>query len=131
MLFMTTMSLCFISKHLRCNLQQNGCSCIQCLYTYLYIHNNTQNTSQGVNSHIVNTLDCTELEISIENMHMSAQHKICSDIYKNDLTLVETYAIALNSGLDMHGNCTGKHQRWSENVRCPIYFICSAESIDK
>ena len=31
---------------------------------------------------------------------MSAQHKICSDITKNDLTLVETYAIALNFGSD-------------------------------
>ena len=32
---------------------------------------------------------------------MSAQYKICSDIYQNDLTLVETYAIALNFGSDM------------------------------
>ena len=32
---------------------------------------------------------------------MSAQHKICSDIYKNRLTLVKIYAIALNFGLDV------------------------------
>ena len=31
--------------------------------------------------------------------HMSAQHKICSD--KSDLTLVETYAIALKFGSDI------------------------------
>lgn len=32
---------------------------------------------------------------------MSVQDKICSDIYKNDLTSVEKYDITIDFGLDM------------------------------
>ena len=34
-------------------------------------------------------------------MHLSAQYKTCSDITKDNLTLVETYTIAQNFGSDM------------------------------
>ena len=42
---------------------------------------------------------------------MSAQDKMCSDIYQNDLTLVEIYAITLNSGSDMCQIKVGQHQK--------------------
>ena len=45
--------------------------------------------------------------------HISAQVRIVLTFTKNDLTLVEVYAVALNFGLDTcHDqiNCTGQYQ---------------------
>ena len=61
------------------------------------------------------------------------QHKIkCVLTFtKNDLTLVEIYAIALNFGSDMCQIKVGIVQvntyvMWLENVRCPTIILCSA-----
>ena len=47
---------------------------------------------------------------------------------KSDLTLVEINAITsiwLGHMSDQSGNCTGQHQKCSENVRCPTVISCS------
>ena len=72
-----------------------------------------------------------ELEIRTEKCSDTCQYniKFVLTFTKNDLTLVEIYAVALNFGLDTCqitlGYCTGQHQKWSENVRCPTVISCS------
>ena len=71
----------------------------------------------------------TELEIRTEKCSDTCQHniKFVLTFTKNDLTLVETYTTALKFGLDTcqikMGNCTGQHQKWSENVRLLFHAL--------
>ena len=73
-----------------------------------------------------------EHDVRTEKCSDTCQHniKFVLTFAKKDLTLAETYArsIALNFWLghmsDQSGNCTGKHQKWSQNVRCLSVISC-------
>ena len=77
------------------------------------------------NSGLPGIMAGTEHEIRAEKCSDTCHHKMkfVLTFTKNNLTLVEINAITYMS--DQSGNCTGQHQKCSENVRCPTVISCS------
>ena len=66
-----------------------------------------------------------EHEIRTENCSDTCQHKdkIFLTFTKNDLTLIDIYAITFGRMSDQSANCTGQHQKCSKSQMSDCYFV--------